>query len=83
MIGSPLVHEHAVELNMAGRTPIGTTKLPVEGLGEVTGYEYADGVRQYCGIPYATLSKRWTRSELCTKWEKDRHDGTRLGSVGL
>jgi hypothetical protein len=37
------------------------------------------GVQQFCGISYASLPKRWTRSILRTSWCDDHHDGTKLG----
>lgn len=61
--------------------PVGTTDLDVVGLGTVRGLIYPNGVRQFCGIPYASLSKRWTYSTLMTSWPDGRHDGTKLGYV--
>ncbi|OOQ84833.1 acetylcholinesterase [Penicillium brasilianum] len=49
------------------------------GLGTLDGLQYANGVQQFCGIPYASLPKRWTRSTLRTSWYDDHHDGTKLG----
>ncbi|KAH7022029.1 Alpha/Beta hydrolase protein [Ilyonectria destructans] len=63
----------------ASKTPTGTTKLRVEGLGDVDGLEFPDGVRQFSGIPYATITKRWTRSQLNSSWPDNFHDGTKLG----
>lgn len=65
----------------ASTTPTGTTKLSVEGLGEVEGFTFPAGVRQFSGIPYATLTKRWTRSQLNTSWPDNFHNGTKLGYV--
>lgn len=62
-----------------GQAPVGKSFLLVPGLGTVEGYEFPDGVRQFCGIKYGTISKRWTRSELNTTWANKYHDGTRLG----
>ncbi|RSL82898.1 hypothetical protein CEP51_004838 [Fusarium floridanum] len=62
------------------RTPTGKTRLPVHGLGVVEGLSFTQGVHQFCGIPYASLSKRWTRSQLRDSWPNDFHDGTKLGS---
>lgn len=64
---------------MSFQVPIGVCKASIPGLGTVDGVEYANGVQQFCGIPYAHLSKRWSRSTLRTYWEGGHHDGTRLG----
>lgn len=64
---------------MSFQTPSSICSLFIAGLGKLDGFEYANGVQQYCGIPYAKLSKRWTRSVLNTSWANDFHDGTRLG----
>jgi carboxylesterase type B len=63
----------------ASRTPIGKTKLTVDGLGVVEGLSFSKNVHQFCGIPYASLEKRWTRSQLKDSWPNDFHDGTKLG----
>nr|CEG05071.1 unnamed protein product [Fusarium clavum] len=63
----------------ASRTPIGKTKLTVDGLGVVEGLSFFKNVHQFCGIPYASLEKRWTRSQLKDSWPNDFHDGTKLG----
>lgn len=63
----------------ASRTPIGTTKLPVQGLGVVKGLSFSNNIHQFSGIPYASLSKRWTRSQLRDSWPEGFHDGTKLG----
>lgn len=63
----------------ASRTPTGKTLLPVDGLGVVEGLSFTQGVHQFCGIPYASLPKRWTRSKLKDSWPNDFHDGTKLG----
>lgn len=62
---------------------IGTTTIEIEGLGTVKGNVYPGGIRQFCGIPYGYLKKRWTRSVLKTSWEDkgNFHDGTHLGYV--
>ncbi|KAM0544373.1 hypothetical protein ACHAPJ_011832 [Fusarium lateritium] len=62
------------------QTPTGTTKVQVEGLGTVKGSTFDHGVRQFAGIKYANLAKRWTRSQLNTSWDHQFHDGTKLGS---
>lgn len=64
---------------MAPQIPVGTAELEIEGLGKLKGFIYPNGVRQFCGIPYGRLAKRWTRSTLATSWENNFHDGTRLG----
>ena len=61
------------------QTPIGVTELEVLGLGKVKGLLYANGVRQFLGIPYASLKKRWTRSALRDSWPDGYHDGRDLG----
>ncbi|KAL3496405.1 Alpha/Beta hydrolase protein [Aspergillus germanicus] len=65
---------------MAFQAPISRCKTQIPSLGELEGLQFANGVQQYCGIPYADLAKRWTRSTLKTSWTGDKHDGTRLGS---
>ncbi|KAI5308633.1 hypothetical protein KEM55_005254 [Ascosphaera atra] len=62
---------------------IGTTTIEIEGLGTVKGNVYPGGIRQFCGIPYGYLAKRWTRSVLKTDWEDKGHfhDGTKLGAT--
>lgn len=64
---------------MSFQTPTSRVSVTIVGLGRLDGFHYANGVEQFCGIPYGTLSKRWTRSKLCTSWENDYHDGTQLG----
>lgn len=64
---------------MSFKSPVSTCSTHIDGLGKLKGFEYANGVQQYCGIPYASLAKRWTRSILKTSWEDQFHDGTRLG----
>lgn len=64
---------------MSFQTPRAKCKTTIEGLGELYGFEYDNGVQQYCGIPYAALPKRWTRSTLKTSWANGVHDGTKLG----
>lgn len=63
----------------ASKTLIGTTELTVQGLGVVKGLSFPNNIHQFSGIPYASLSKRWTRSQLRTSWPNDFHDGTKLG----
>jgi carboxylesterase type B len=64
---------------MPARALAGTIERQIPGLGTVKGLLYDNGVSQYCGIPYARLKKRWTRSTLATSWQDNYHDGTRLG----
>ncbi|KAJ6104532.1 hypothetical protein N7523_010852 [Penicillium sp. IBT 18751x] len=65
---------------MSFQSPVSKCRTTIPGLGSVDGLAYSNGVQQFCGIPYAYLSKRWTRSVLKTSWEKGHHDGTRLGN---
>lgn len=64
---------------MSFQTPVSIVSTQLVGLGTLDGFHYANGVEQYCGIPYASLSKRWTRSVLKTSWENGYHNGTQLG----
>jgi carboxylesterase type B len=64
---------------MSFQTPKGKCTLEIDGLGKVDGLEFANGVQQFCGIPYADLPKRWTRASLKTVWKGNSHDGTKLG----
>lgn len=61
------------------QVPQGKVKLEIESLGIVQGLEFSSGVRQFTGIPYATLTKRWTHSRLSTSWPENFHDRTKLG----
>ncbi|BDD60065.1 hypothetical protein MAP00_005229 [Monascus purpureus] len=63
----------------SSQVPRGKVKLEIESLGTVQGLEFSSGVRQFTGIPYATLTKRWTRSCLNTSWPENFHDVTKLG----
>ncbi|KAL2832729.1 acetylcholinesterase [Aspergillus pseudoustus] len=65
---------------MSFQAPVSTCRTQIPSLGELKGLQFANGVQQYCGIPYADLVKRWTRSILKTSWKDNRHDGTKLGS---
>ncbi|CAK38346.1 hypothetical protein CBS115989_2251 [Aspergillus niger] len=65
---------------MSFQSPATTCTTEVPTLGQLEGFQFANGVQQYCGIPYADLPKRWTRSVLKTTWENSRHDGTKLGN---
>ncbi|KAJ5279784.1 acetylcholinesterase [Penicillium angulare] len=65
---------------MSFQVPQNKCSLDVKDLGRLDGWHYADGVQQYCGIPYADLQKRWTRSVLKTSWPNEYHDGTQLGN---
>ncbi|CAI7573796.1 unnamed protein product [Penicillium discolor] len=65
---------------MSFQTPISKCRTTIPGLGTLDGLQYANGVQQFCGIPYANLPKRWTRSTLKTSWNENHHDGTKLGN---
>lgn len=62
-------------------TPTGETHVEIEGLGTLKGFSYSNGVRQFCGVPYGRLTKRWTRASLADSWPNRQHDGTKLGLV--
>jgi carboxylesterase type B len=64
---------------MSFHTPNSKCRTTIPGLGTLDGLQYANGVQQFCGIPYANLPKRWTRSALKTLWNDGHHDGTKLG----
>lgn len=66
---------------MSFQTPDSKCSTYIEGLGKLDGLQYANGVQQYCGIPFAKLPKRWTRSTLNVSWENDYHDGTKQGEI--
>ncbi|KAL4753502.1 Alpha/Beta hydrolase protein [Aspergillus terricola var. indicus] len=51
----------------------------VAGLGTLHGWKFPNGVQQFFCIPYATISKNWTRATLQKSWENGEHDGTRIG----
>lgn len=68
---------------MSFQTPISKCRTTIPGLGTLDGLLYSNGIQQFCGIPYAHLPKRWTRSVLRTSWEEGHHDGTKLGYVLL
>lgn len=70
---------HLFNPAMSFQTPASKVSIAIDGLGTLDGFRYANGVEQFCGIPYATLAKRWTRSLLKTSWENEYHDGTQLG----
>lgn len=65
--------------DMSFQSPVSKCRIAIPGLGTLDGLAYANGVQQFCGIPYAHLPKRWTRSTLRTSWNGGHHDGTRLG----
>lgn len=64
---------------MPPQTPVDTVTVDIESFGRVEGHLFASGTRQFCGIPYARLSKRWTRSTLNTSLPDSYHDGTKHG----
>jgi carboxylesterase type B len=68
---------------MTRKVPAGVSSVEVKGLGTLRGVSYTDGVRQFYGIPYARLRKRWTLSTLATSWDNGSHDGTKLGYVDV
>ena len=70
-------------LKMTFQSPQSKCLLDVHALGKIDGWHYADGVEQYCGIQYADLPKRWTRSELKTSWPSGYHDGFSWGCYSL
>lgn len=59
--------------------PTGKCTIYIPSLGTISGFRYANGTRQFLGVPYAKLPKRWTRSELRTSLDNGCHDGTKLG----
>ncbi|BCS27818.1 uncharacterized protein APUU_60866A [Aspergillus puulaauensis] len=65
---------------MSFQSPVSKCTTIIPSLGELQGLQYTNGVQQFCGIPYAQLTKRWTRSTLNTAWKDSKHDGTRLGN---
>ncbi|PYI10914.1 alpha/beta-hydrolase [Aspergillus sclerotiicarbonarius CBS 121057] len=65
---------------MSFQTPITKCTAEIPTLGQLEGFQFPNGVQQYCGIPYADLPKRWARSTLKTSWANSRHDGTKLGN---
>jgi len=64
---------------MSFQKPLRVLNTRIAGLGDLDGFEYKLGVRQFCGIQYATLAKQWTRSRLNTSWPNQYHDGTKMG----
>ncbi|KAL6230956.1 hypothetical protein BDW75DRAFT_234005 [Aspergillus navahoensis] len=74
----PLSGDRSVTCNCRLLSRVRSLRRPrtLGGIDDSTGAS----APQYCGIPYATLPKRWTRSTLKTSWNNDRHDGTKLGN---
>lgn len=68
---------------MSFQTPVSKCQITIPALGRLDGLQYANGVQQFCGIPYAHLPKRWTRSILKVSWEGGYHNGTKLGYSSL
>ncbi|RDW70505.1 uncharacterized protein DSM5745_08016 [Aspergillus mulundensis] len=64
---------------MTRLSPSGEAAISVPSLGALKGFTYPSGVRQFFGVPYGNISKRWTRAQLVTSWKDNFHDGTRLG----
>ncbi|KAJ5757973.1 uncharacterized protein N7511_006667 [Penicillium nucicola] len=65
---------------MSFQPPTSKCTASIPGLGTVEGLQFANGVQQFSGIPYAHLPKRWTRSILKSAWDNGYHDGTKLGN---
>ncbi|PYH46924.1 alpha/beta-hydrolase [Aspergillus saccharolyticus JOP 1030-1] len=65
---------------MSFLAPVSKCSIDLPFLGKLGGLQYENGVQQFCGIPYARLQKRWSRSELNSSWENNHHDGTKLGA---
>jgi hypothetical protein len=61
--------------------PTGETEIALEGLGTAKGLVYRSGVRQFNGVPYGRIAKRWARATLAESWPNNCHDGTKLGYV--
>lgn len=61
------------------KVPLRKETVQIPGLGSLQGWRYENGVQQFFGVPYARLSKRWTRATLATEWEGQYHDGSKLG----
>ncbi|KAH7043917.1 Alpha/Beta hydrolase protein [Macrophomina phaseolina] len=66
---------------MAPQAPTGTTTIEIPSFGKIKGLLFPSGIRQFCGIPYAQLQKRWTRSTLNTSLPGHYHDGTQHGPI--
>ncbi|KAL1875846.1 hypothetical protein Daus18300_003037 [Diaporthe australafricana] len=62
-------------------TPSSTEIISIPTFGDVKGLVYPSGARQFRGIPYAKLTKRWTRSVLNTTLPNGFHDGTQHGPI--
>lgn len=59
--------------------PIEQLEIKVEDFGILKGNIFEGGIKQFMGIPYGRLLKRWTRATLETQWKNNYHDGTVLG----
>lgn len=64
---------------MSFQAPVSKCTAIIPNLGKLDGLQYANGVQQFCGIPYAKLSKRWTRSQMNMQWVNNYHNGTKMG----
>lgn len=72
-------HKQTNRINMPPPTPTSTETINIPTFGDVKGLVYPSGARQFRGIPYAKLTKRWTRSVLNTSLPDGFHDGTQHG----
>jgi hypothetical protein len=52
----------------------------IPGLGEIRGtYDPKTKTTKFLGIPYGSLSKRWTRATALAQFPEGKHDGTKFG----
>jgi len=59
-----------------------TTTVQIPQLGEVHGtYDANTKTSQFLGIPYAKVSKRWTRATPIESFLEGKHDGTTFGPI--
>ncbi|KAM0548772.1 hypothetical protein ACHAPJ_009768 [Fusarium lateritium] len=64
---------------MTRKVPQKKETVEIPGLGSLQGWRYENGLRQFFGVPFARIQKRWTRATLATEWKDQFHDGTKLG----
>jgi carboxylesterase type B len=55
-----------------------TTEIILGALGTVRG-QRRDGIESFLGIPYGTVTKRWTRAERVSSFANGYHDGRSYG----
>ncbi len=56
------------------------TTVTLVKLGDVTGvHDTENNVFKYLGIPYGSVSRRWTRAKPLTNFVSGKHDGTTFG----